>query len=176
MRTAPRTTLLPALLLALAACLPSPAGADGPGSAPALKAPAPTAKGGDVKRIGAAVPATAALPIDAVLADPDGHAGKRVVVSGKVRKVCQSKGCWMELGSASDEKAPTCWITFKDYAFFMPVTTAGKTAKLEGLVSVKTLPKEQVAHLEAEGASFAKGKDGSARKIAIEASGVELGL
>ena len=39
---------------------------------------------------------------------------------------------------------------------------------------MKTLARKEVDHLEAEGASFAKAADGTAREIRIVATGVEL--
>ena len=54
-----------------------------------------------------------------------------------MRKACEKKGCWMEL--AADAKGPGVRVTFKDYGFFVPLDSAGRTAKVEGVVKVAEL-------------------------------------
>ncbi len=112
------------------------------------------------------------VELTSLLKDPTGQDGKSVSVEGKVRKACEKKGCWMEL--AGDEKGPGVRVTFKDYGFFVPLDSAGRTARVEGVVSVKTLTDEMAKHYEAEGATVPRGKDGKAREVQLVASGVEL--
>ena len=107
-----------------------------------------------------------------LLKDPTGQDGKAVSVEGKVRKACERKGCWMEL--AGDDKGPGVRVTFKDYGFFVPIDSAGRTARVEGVVSVKTLTDEMAKHYESEGAIVPRGKDGKPREVQLVASGVEL--
>lgn len=140
-------------------------------AAPAEKAPAVATKPADA--FGAPLSAGEALPLAKVLESPDQYAGKPVRVEGKVRSACTKKGCWMELAS-EDGKGPGCRVTFKDYGFFVPRDSAGATARLEGTIQVKTLAKREVDHLEAEGATFAKADDGTAKEVRIVATGVEL--
>lgn len=114
-------------------------------------------------------------PLGAVLAQPDAHQARTVVVEGTVRRVCQAKGCWMELAAGPEEDAPGARITFKDYGFFVPMDCAGATARVEGVLEVTTMSKEHVEHMEAEGATVdEKAADGSAREVRLVASGVEL--
>ena len=116
-----------------------------------------------------------ALPLATVIANPDAYAGKKVIVDGKVRRACESKGCWLELAPTAEKGTQGCRVTFKDYGFFVPLDSAGATARVEGVISVREVPPEEVAHLEAEGAFFAhKAADGSAHELQIVASGVEL--
>ena len=78
------------------------------------------------------------------------------------------KGCWMQL-------EPGVRVTFKDYGFFVPLDSAGSTARVEGTVQVRVVPGPEVQHLESEGAKFAsKEPDGTAREIRMVATGVEL--
>jgi hypothetical protein len=112
------------------------------------------------------------VELAALLSDPTGQDGKAVSVEGKVRKACERKGCWMELAGA--DKGPGVRVTFKDYGFFVPLDSAGRTAKVEGVVSVKTLSDEMAKHYESEGAIVPRGKDGKAREVQLVASGVEL--
>ncbi len=64
----------------------------------------------------------------------------------------------------------------KDHAFFIPLQSAGSFARVEGVVSVKTLTKEHVDHLiDEDGAKFDdRNSDGSVTEIAFEATGIEL--
>jgi hypothetical protein len=112
------------------------------------------------------------VELAALLKDPVGQDGKSVSVEGKVRKACSKKGCWMELGG--DDKGPGVRVTFKDYGFFVPLDSAGRTAKVEGVVSVKQLTDELAKHYEGEGATVPRGKDGKPREVQLVASGVEL--
>lgn len=153
--------------LALAACKPAPVAKVAPTTSTASLGPH------DTIAVGAPVPDGEPVSLAAVLAAPDSYAGKTVVVEGKVKAACSRKGCWMELAPQSPN-APTCRVRFKDYAFFVPTDSAGATARLSGEVQVRTLPPEEVAHLTGEGATLAKGADGSARAVEITATGVEL--
>lgn len=111
-------------------------------------------------------------PLANVLAKPDDYSGKVVLVSGKVERVCQKKGCWMELRA---DGAPTgVRVTFKDYAFFVPFDSVGATAKIEGNIEVKVLDKATADHLAGEGAKLNLMPDGTAKEVAIVARAVEL--
>jgi hypothetical protein len=78
----------------------------------------------------------------------------------------------MEL--AGTEKGPGVRVTFKDYGFFVPLDSAGSTAKVEGVVKVAMLDDAKAKHYEAEGATVPKGKDGKYREVQLVAVGVEL--
>ena len=58
--------------------------------------------------------------------------------SSKIVDVCSKKGCWMNLQLAKGEKA---FVKFKDYAFFMPLNSAGSDVIVNGkaFVSVETV-------------------------------------
>ncbi len=113
------------------------------------------------------------VPLADLLQSPDTHAGKTVQVEAKVRKACTKKGCWMELAS-DDKGGPGVRVTFKDYGFFVPLDSAGSTAKVEGVVKVADLTESRAKHLEEEGATIPRGKDGKAREVQLVATGVEL--
>ena len=118
-----------------------------------------------------------AVAIADVLTAPEAHKDKSLLVSGHVRKICQKKGCWMEMAASADEKLPGCRVMFKDYGFFVPMDAGGAKAKLEGTIEIHTLEKETVAHLESDGGVVAnKQADGTAQEIRFIASGVELTL
>lgn len=134
-----------------------------------------TSSSSKTEKFGGAVRAGAAVPVTTVLADPDKFADGAVVVEGTVRQACSVKGCWMELAEGSEKGTQGARVTFKDYGFFVPKDSAGAKARVEGVVAVKTVSARDVAHLEAEGATFAhKYQGGTAREVRIVATGVEL--
>jgi hypothetical protein len=161
------------------ACRGEPTPAAGLASTPvlasdasAVETPAPATP---VQSFGAALGNQPAVALTAVLEQPDTFANKTVLVDGLVRKSCTSKGCWMEIAPVAGAAQQGCRVTFKNYGFFVPLDAAGAAARVEGVVAVSTVPKNEVEHLEAEGASFAtKFPDGSAREVRIVANGVEL--
>ena len=115
-----------------------------------------------------------AMPLADVLAKPDSFANQTVTVAGQVRKACTRKGCWMELAESTKDGTPGCRVTFKDYGFFVPLDSAGSSARVQGKVEVDTLSASAVRHYEEEGAKFVKAPDGTAREVRIVATGVEL--
>ena len=137
-----------------------------PAAAPPAPAAAPTLKRGE-KLKGAE-----SVELSKLLESPADFDGKTVTVEAKVRKACEKKGCWMEL--AGTDKGPGVRVTFKDYGFFVPLDSAGSTAKVEGVVKVAMLEEARAKHYEAEGATVPKGKDGKYREVQLVAVGVEL--
>lgn len=113
-----------------------------------------------------------AVALDELLRAPASHAGKTVRLEGRVRKVCERSGCWMEL--AASDKGPGVRVTFKDYGFFVPLDSAGKRARVEGVVQVAALSEERARHYESEGAIVPRGKDGKPEEVQLVATGVEL--
>jgi hypothetical protein len=124
---------------------------------------------------GAPLAAEKPTELAAVLANPDSFRDKTVTVAGQVRKACTRKGCWMELAGSTDDKAPGCRVTFKDYGFFVPTDSAGNRARVQGTVVVDTLAAATVRHYEEEGAVFpGKKADGTAPEVRLVATGVEM--
>lgn len=113
------------------------------------------------------------VEIAKLMSSPSEFEGKTVTVEAKVRKACEKKGCWMEL-TGTDPRGPGIRVTFKDYGFFVPLDSAGSTAKVEGLVKVAELSEARVQHYTQEGATVPKDKDGKYREVQLVASGVEL--
>ena len=132
-----------------------------------------TASADQVIKRGAAIPSgTRAVPIAEVIAKPAEFAKNPVVVEGVIAKACTNKGCWMELAPAAGQ--PGVRVTFKDYAFFIPLDCKGMKAKAEGVATVKTLSKKDADHLEGEGAKLTRNADGTANEVSFLANGVEL--
>lgn len=126
----------------------------------------------DIVKRGAPLGNTAPVPVAQVIENPKAYEGKTLTVEGKIARVCQEKGCWMEL--TEKEGDPGLRITFKDYGFFVPTDSEGKKVKAEGIIELKTLKKDVVEHLVGEGSKMKTNPDGTANIVGLVASGVEL--
>ena len=94
------------------------------------------------RNYGAALSAGTAVPAAQVLAQPESYDGRALIVEGKVADVCQVKGCWMTMVDGGREMR----VRFKDYAFFVPRDSGGRTARLEGLFRIETTPVDEARH------------------------------
>jgi hypothetical protein len=84
-------------------------------------------------------PATFGRPIHAdtpltSLADvtktPASYKGKTIATRGTVTRVCQERGCWM----AIQDSASSAVVRMHGHSFFVPTTSSGKQARVEGTV------------------------------------------
>ena len=114
----------------------------------------------------------AVVPLARVLATPEKFAKTPVLVEGLIEQVCTNKGCWMQLVPAAGEAGMR--VTFKNYAFFVPLDSKGMIARAEGVTKTRTLSKKEADHLEGEGAKLTRNRDGIAREVSFVARGVEL--
>lgn len=128
---------------------------------------------GKIKR-GAAVGAAKKVSLAKAMKNPGKYADKMILVEGVIVRSCKMEGCWMELAPKKDAAAVR--IKMKGHAFFVPLDAAGLKARVEGVMSVKTLTKAEVDHLmNDDGAKFDKiNADGTVTEISFEATGVEL--
>lgn len=89
------------------------------------------------------------VPVAAVLAQPEPYLGKVVKCEGKVARVCQAAGCWLELqaeGGGDGLRVPMA-----NHAFFIPQDAVGQTAVIEGELKRRELPDAQKQHYKGEG-------------------------
>ncbi|MYA17506.1 MAG: DUF4920 domain-containing protein [Gammaproteobacteria bacterium] len=126
----------------------------------------------DIVRRGAALGDSPSVDLKSAIATPEAHLGQSVIVEGKVDKVCQVKGCWLELMPSGESRGVR--VTFENYGFFVPKDSMGWTARLEGEFVRERLSKRDVDHLIGEGATVQKQPDGTAVQISFVARGVEL--
>lgn len=99
----------------------------------------------DGKHFGATITAENAIAYDDVMAKMNNVDSLPMKVTGKVKEVCQKKGCWMTL--VSDQPGyPEMRVTFKDYAFFMPKDLSGKRVVVDGYAYVETTPVDVLRH------------------------------
>jgi hypothetical protein len=124
-----------------------------------------------VSEHGAGVTLTGVTRLADVSAEPDRFQGRPVLVRGRVRDVCQKKGCWMVV----DDGTAHARVRFADYAFFVPKDSSGKEAWVEGAVSVRTLSRREARHYAGESTREDPSEvDGPRREIDITATGVRL--
>jgi Domain of unknown function (DUF4920) len=114
-----------------------------------------------------------AVPLTTVLSSPAEYTKTPVIVEGVVTTACERKGCWMQLQPAADADQ-SVRVTFKDYAFFVPLDSKGMKARAEGVTTVKKLSKAEADHLVEEGAKLKRTEDGGAIEVSFVANGVEL--
>lgn len=111
------------------------------------------------------------------LKEPQKYAGKKVVIEGLVRRVCQAEGCWMEIGPKAEGKAEGgggIRVTF-DHKFAVPKDASAMNFRAEGTLKVRTLSRETVEHLvKDDGAKIKTNPDGTADEVTFLATGVEL--
>lgn len=129
------------------ASLVEPAGTAREGSS----APQATANESAGERRFGAAPTLAgdAIPVAALLAQPDPYVGKQVKCSGKVARVCQAAGCWLEL--QADEGGEGLRVPMANHAFFIPRDAVGQHAVVEGELKRHPLPDAQREHYAGEG-------------------------
>jgi hypothetical protein len=157
----PAASAKPAPAAALAS--PTPAAA----LAVATPAPAAAAASAPSERHFGQPPALAGapIPVEQLLAAPEPHLGQRVKCQGKVARVCQAAGCWLELQAASG--GPGLRVPMADHAFFIPQDALGQQAVVEGNLLRQELPAAQREHYEGEGMK-------ATGPLSLEATGVVL--
>lgn len=86
------------------------------------------------------------LSLGDLVEDDQKYLDQEVLVETRIAKVCQKKGCFF----VAQEGASTARVTFKDYGFFIPTDSGGKTVVLLGTFSRKSVSKEEAEHYAAD--------------------------
>jgi len=146
-------------------------GHDAAGGEKMTAAEALKAGGGRIRR-GEAIGSSPAAAFADVLKEPEKFAGRKVTVEGVVERVCQKQGCWVQIAPEAGS-AQSVRVTF-DHKFFVPKDADKMKFRAEGTFSVKYLTGDEATHLEKEGASLKRDKDGEATEVTFLATGVEL--
>ena len=89
------------------------------------------------------------VSLDEVMAKAKDYDKAPVRINGTVKSVCAKKGCWLIL--AGEGPSARARVTFKGYAFFAPMDSAGYQASVEGIVKAKVLSDAERAHLAEDG-------------------------
>jgi hypothetical protein len=131
------------------------------GAAPATNAPE---TGVPLQRFGAPIKVKKATELAQLAKDPARFAGRRIRIEGKVKDVCQGRGCWVEVeaGGAS------FLARSLDETVLLPKDCKGRLIVVQGLVRV--LPRAAKEEAQAAGDSHACPKP----EWVLATQGVEL--
>lgn len=66
-----------------------------------------------------------------------------VKFAGKIKSVCQKKGCWIKVPIGNDKES---FVKFKDYGFFLPMNSAGSKVILNGKAFKREISVKQLQH------------------------------
>ena len=106
-----------------------------------LSEPVETGNGFEV--FGATLPSSGtALKLAELVDNSENYQDQQVLVSTRIAKVCQKKGCFF----VAQDGAATVRITFRDYGFFIPTDAGGKQATVYGTFSRKAVSQAQAEH------------------------------
>jgi hypothetical protein len=121
---------------------------------------------GEARRFGAALQVVGEpLLVEAVLAAPEPYLGKVVKCEGKVARVCQAAGCWLELQAEAGGEGLR--VPMAAHAFFIPQDAVGHVAVVEGELKRRELVETQRKHYEGEGMK-------AVGPLSLDATGVVL--
>jgi glucose/arabinose dehydrogenase len=128
-----------ALLLPLAACTEAPATTPDAGNAPAAPAPAaaaaPAAAPAAKQTFGKGVSAADRTPIADLLAKPDSFVDQVVRVEGIATKVCEHRGCWVEIA----QDGTSMRVKVDDGVIVFPREIMGSRVAAEGVFTKKVV-------------------------------------
>lgn len=78
--------------------------------------------------------------------DSGSHLDKPFQTKARIAKVCQKKGCFF----IAQQEQHILRVSFRDYGFFIPTDSSGKTVILAGELVKKDLSPEQAAHFKSD--------------------------
>ena len=105
------------------------------------------------------------IPLAEIAAQPTPFEGRQIRTEGEIQRVCQKKGCWIELSDASGARA---FVPMAGHAFAVPMDSSGRKALVEGIVHRRERSVAELEHLKDDGAS-----DG-VPSLSIEANAVVI--
>jgi hypothetical protein len=86
------------------------------------------------------------LNMSNLVIDSSSHLAKPFQVEARIAKVCQKKGCFF----IAQQDQHILRVSFRDYGFFIPTDSSGKTVTLAGELVKKEVSLEQAAHFKAD--------------------------
>ena len=105
------------------------------------------------------------IPLAKIAANPTRYEGRQVRTEGEIQRVCQKKGCWLELTDADGTRA---FVPMAGHAFAVPMDSIGNEAVVEGIVHRRERSHAERKHLKADGAGD------SIPALSIEANAVVI--
>jgi hypothetical protein len=127
-------------------------------SAAKVTSAAPTPARPSAQAFGQPIAASATTSLVDIARAPGSFKGKTVATEGTVTRVCQERGCWM----AIKDDSGTATVRMHGHTFFVPTTSSGKHARVQGTV-VLMKDGHECDEMEALDA-----------KLELDATGVEL--
>lgn len=88
-------------------------------------------------------------PLATIAANPTRYEGRQVHTEGVIKRVCQKKGCWLELADATGTRV---FVPITSHAFSVPIKSVGGEALVEGTVHRRERSHAERKHLKADGA------------------------
>jgi hypothetical protein len=114
---------------------------------PVVRLSEPVKAEAGAESFGGEVPSeTAPLALADVVADAGNFVDRDVIVSARIGRVCQKKGCFF----IARDGDVVVRVTFKDYGFFIPSDAGGKRAVFVGTLKRETVSAEQADHYAAD--------------------------
>ncbi|XWN38367.1 MAG: DUF4920 domain-containing protein [Balneola sp.] len=98
----------------------------------------------------------------------DEKSSSTVIVNTSIAEVCEKKGCFF----IAQDGEHSARITFKDYGFFVPTDSEGKTVTIIGELSKKVLSEKQAKHFAEDAGKSADSISGEQVEYSIVASTV----
>ncbi|MFD2532182.1 DUF4920 domain-containing protein [Gracilimonas halophila] len=108
------------------------------------------------------------IALNDLISNADVFTGKEITLETEVAEVCEKKGCFFIANDGNNAAR----ITFKDYGFFIPTDSKGKTVKLIGTFEVKTLSEDQAKHHAEDAGENPDAIQGSQEEYSIIATSV----
>lgn len=108
------------------------------------------------------------IALNDLISNADVFTGKEITLETEVAEVCEKKGCFFVANDGDN----TARITFKDYGFFIPTDSKGKSVKLIGTFEVKTLSEDQAKHYAEDAGENPDAIQGSQEEYSIIATSV----
>jgi hypothetical protein len=106
-----------------------------------------------------------------VVANPERHADRQLLLSGRLTDLCTKKGCWTVLADGEHFVR----VRFQDYGFFLPQEALGRAALVEGRIELRTLSEREARHYAEESREGDPGAiRGPQRELGFVATGVRL--
>ncbi|MEM7038766.1 MAG: DUF4920 domain-containing protein [Bacteroidota bacterium] len=96
-----------------------------------------------VGNFGAAVSAESAIEASQVSETLGEQDSLRMTIKGEIAACCKKKGCWMTMPLAEEQEM---FVKFKDYGFFVPLNSGGKTAVVDGWAYREVVSVDELRH------------------------------
>jgi len=98
----------------------------------------------DIGTFGKSISAIGAIPAMELSQKMNDQDALDIKLMGTITEVCQAKGCWMTIDLGNDQLLR---VKFKDYGFFVPKNSAGKTAIIQGTAKKEIISVDELKHL-----------------------------